>query len=147
MLALLAAMSVVGLWGSLRMAPPGARQAKSETTESGLKVLGQMPYLRDLALLVATGAVLQALLDWLLSAHARQTYASSEELLGFFALFNVVLGLLTFALQTGITRRVLETRGLGGTVKLQPISVAATVAFGLVSPVFYSRSRSASSRR
>jgi ATP:ADP antiporter, AAA family len=138
MLALLAAMSVVGLWGSLRMAPPGARQAKSETTESGLKVLGQTPYLRDLALLVAAGAVLQALLDWLLSAHARNTYASNEELLGFFALFNVVVGLLTFGVQTGITRRVLEARGLGGTVKLQPISVAAAVAFGLVSPVFYS---------
>jgi ATP:ADP antiporter, AAA family len=138
MLALLAAMSVVGLWGSLRMAPPGARQTKSDAAESGLKVLGQTPYLRDLAGLVATGAVLQALLDWLLSAHARQTYASNEALLGFFALFNVVVGVLSFGLQTGVTRRVLELRGLGGTVKLQPISVAVAVAFGLVSPIFYS---------
>jgi len=138
MLALLAAMSVVGLWGSLRMSTSREREPKAEAVESGVTVLGQTPYLRDLSLLVATGAVLQALLDWLLSAHARQRYDSNEELLGFFALFNVGVGILSFVAQTALTRRVLEARGLGGTVKLQPLSVAVTLVFGLVSPVFAS---------
>ena len=139
MLALLATMSVVGLWGSLKMAPVERREAKprSIVTSGGVSVVRETPYLRDLALLVGTGAVAQALLDWLLSAHATHEYGEGGRLLGFFAFFNMVVGVLTFALQTGLTRVILDKRGLGGTIKVQPVSVAAAVGLALLLPVFW----------
>jgi ATP:ADP antiporter, AAA family len=140
MLALLAAMSVVGLWGSLRMAPSSQRRrpkAPAIVTRGGLGVLTETPYLRDLALLVGAGAIVQALLDWLLSAHATHQYGQGPSLLGFFAFFNMLVGVLSFAVQTGLTRTILEKRGLGGTIKLQPMSVAASVVALLALSVFW----------
>lgn len=138
MLALLATMSVVGLWGSLRTGR-STRRAKPRriATGDGFGVLGATPYLRDLAMLVAAGAVVQALLDWLLSAHASHRYGQGQELLGFFAFFNVVVGVLSFAAQAGLTRFVLERRGLAGTIRLQPLAVAAAVALALAFPLFW----------
>ena len=139
MLALLAAMSVVGLWGSLRTSAGERRRPKPQSTitPGGLAVLAESPYLRDLAILVGAGAVTQALLDWLLSAHATHQYGEGASLLGFFALFNMVVGILSFAAQAGLTRVVLEKRGLGGTIKLQPMSVAVGVVLALVLPAFW----------
>ncbi len=139
MLALLATMSVVGLWGSLRTAGGQRRRPKAPatTTGGGIAVLTETPYLHHLAVLVGAGAVVQALLDWLLSAHATNEYGQGASLLGFFALFNMVVGILSFVAQTGLTRVALEKRGLGGTIKLQPMSVAAGVAAALVFPFFW----------
>lgn len=138
MLALLAAMNVVGLWGALRTAP-SERRKKSHAivAAGGVRVLGETPYLRDLALLVGAGAVMQALLDWLLSAHATVHYEHSSRLLGFFAFFNMVVGVLTFLIQMGLTRVILEKKGLGGTIKLQPSSVAGGVVLALLFPIFW----------
>lgn len=139
MLALLAAMSVAGLWGSLRTAPSERRKAKPRAivTRAGVMVLGEKPYLRLLALLVAAGAIVQALLDWLLSAHATHEYGQGPQLLGFFAFFNMVVGVLSFAAQIGLTRVALEKRGLVGTITLHPMSVAAGVVLALVLPIFW----------
>lgn len=136
MLALLATISAVGLWGSILLAP---RERRSTTDASllvggGVRALGDTPYLRDLALLVGVGAIMQALLDWLLSHQVTREYGQGQSLLGFFALFNMVVGVLSFAAQTGLTRTVLERRGLGGTVKLQPMSVAVGVVAALLAP-------------
>jgi ATP:ADP antiporter, AAA family len=140
MLALLAGINVVGLWGSLRTARGGdtrAGAAPETLTGGGWKVVRETPYLRDLALLVLAGAVIQALLDWLLSAHATDKFGKGPDLLAFFALFNMVVGLLSFAAQTGLSRPLLEWRGLAGTVKSQPMTVAVFAVFALVSPAFW----------
>ena len=139
MLALLAAMSVAGLWGSLRTASSSRRKAKPRAivTRGGVMALGEKPYLRLLAMLVGAGAVIQAFLDWLLSAHATHEYGQGPRLLGFFAFFNMIVGVLSFATQMGLTRFVLEKRGLGGTIKLHPMSVAAGVVLALALPIFW----------
>ncbi len=139
MLAFLSLMNVVGFGGSLRLATRGRgprRPSRAASTtapsrapaESGLRALRDTPYLRDLALLVLAGAVLQALLDWLLSARAARIYDKGE-LLGFFALFNMIVGVASFIAQTGLSRVLLERLGLGGTVRLQPL---VTAAFGVI---------------
>lgn len=136
MLALLATMSVVGLWGSLRAgAGPGVkRTAKRDAVppSQDAKVLGAAPYLRDLALLVGALAILQALLDWLLSQQASREFGQGPRLLGFFALFNMIVGVLSFIAQTGLTRWVLEKRGLGGTIRVQPVAVGVTAIVALL---------------
>ena len=142
MLALLAGINVVGLWAALRLvgrhghgSADGATTAPSaQLTGGGWKIVRETPYLRDLALLVFAGAVIQALLDWLLSAHAAEHYVKGPALLGFFALFNMVVGLLSFVAQTGLSRPLLEWRGLAGTVKSQPMTVALFAVLALVTP-------------
>ncbi|HSO32640.1 MAG TPA: hypothetical protein VLT33_08990 [Labilithrix sp.] len=136
MLALLAGINVVGLWGALQTARGDTRAlaAPEPLIGGGWKVVRETPYLRDLALLVLAGAVIQALLDWLLSAHATKEYGKGADLLAFFALFNMVVGLLSFAAQTGLSRPLLEWRGLAGTVKAQPLTVAVFAVLGLVAP-------------
>ena len=139
MLALLAGINVLGLWGSLSTARGDAHAgvAPETLTGGGWKVVRETPYLRDLALLVLAGALIQAFLDWLLSAHATRTYGKGADLLAFFALFNMVAGLLSFAAQTGLSRPLLEWRGLAGTVKAQPLTVAVFAILALVSPTLW----------
>jgi hypothetical protein len=136
MLLLLATLSALGLWSSLRFAGRAPRLAASPTmvATSGLKVFAQTPYLRDVALLVTTAAAIQALLDWLLNAHASQHY-EGQELLRFFALFNVAVSVLSFLAQILLTRIMLNKHGLGGTIKAQSASVAAAAAGSLIAPV------------
>ena len=139
MLALLAGINVLGLWGSLSTArgDTHAGVAPETLTGGGWKVVRETPYLRDLALLVLAGALIQAFLDWLLSAHATRTYGKGADLLAFFALFNMVVGLLSFAAQTGLSRPLLEWRGLAGTVKAQPMTVAVFAILALVAPTLW----------
>ncbi len=137
MLALLAAINVVGTGAALWLMS-GVRQTASHAPETltggGWKIVRETPYLRDLALLVLAGAVIQALLDWLLSAHASEAYGNGPRLLAFFALFNMIVGVLSFIAQTGLSRPLLERRGLAGTVKSQPLTVALCAVLALVSP-------------
>lgn len=137
MLALLAGMNVVGLWGALRTTA-GDKQGTGPAPEvirgGGYQVVRETPYLRDLAMLVLAGAIIQALLDWLLSAHASAFYGKGPPLLAFFALYNMIVGVASFAAQTGLARPLLERLGLAGTVKWQPITVGLFGAFALVAP-------------
>ena len=142
MLAILAGINVLGLWGALRTAgtasdaAPGTAggEAAEPLAGGGWKIVRETPYLRDLALLVLTGAIINALLDWLLSAHATTAYGKGPALLGFFALFNMIVGVLSFVAQTVLSRPLLEARGLAGTVKAQPITVALCAVVALVTP-------------
>lgn len=142
MLALLAGMNVVGLWGALRTAPSEVRRAgpvsSAVVAPGGTRALRETPYLRDLAYLVLTGAMINALLDWLLSAQATEVYGKGPQLLGFFALFNMAVGVASFVMQTSVTRPILEKKGLGSTIKSQPGSIAAGVVLALVAPYFVS---------
>lgn len=141
-LGLLALTNLVGLVGTIRVLSATARRgnAKPPATstaangESALRLLARTPYLRDLALLVLSGAVLQALLDWLLSARAAALYAKGPPLLGFFALYNMIVGVASFVAQTGLSRPLLERLGLGKTARLQPLVTAAFAVLALVVP-------------
>jgi AAA family ATP:ADP antiporter len=143
MLALLAGINAFGLWGALRtigragdgkLATGAFGHAQEPLAGGGWKIVRETPYLRDLALLVLAGAIINALLDWLLSAHASREYGKGPALLGFFALFNMIVGVLSFLAQTILSRRVLEWRGLAGTVKAQPVTVALCAVVALVVP-------------
>jgi AAA family ATP:ADP antiporter len=147
MLALLAGINVFGLWGTLRTIG-SARDGKVGTSAfggksqeplagGGWKIVRETPYLRDLALLVLAGAIINALLDWLLSAYATREYGKGPALLGFFALFNMIVGIFSFLAQTGLSRRLLEWRGLAGTVKTQPMTVALCAVLALLTPQFW----------
>src|SRR4030095_15047906 len=101
---------------------------------SGIRLLGEVRYLRDLAVFVALGAVTEALLDYILNARAAATFAPGQPLLSFFALFHTTVGLLALVAQTTLSRPSLLGLGLAGTVALRPASVVVTALLGVADP-------------
>jgi hypothetical protein len=157
MLPLLAALNLVCLWGSLRSrASQGSRTeahpVASEDRRQGedaiewvslaklspLRILGEAPYLRNLALIVTLGAVTTGLLDYVFRAEAVEAYTEGPDLLAFFALFWLAVGLLSFALQAFLGRIAFEKLGLAATIGLLPGVVVLGGIFGLALPGLWS---------
>jgi AAA family ATP:ADP antiporter len=103
---------------------------------AGLRSIRGFPFLRQLATIVALGALADVLLDYLLKVGAARALGDSGELARFFSLFYACVALLTLALQAGVTRASLERVGLSGTVSLQPATLALASAAGLAFPSF-----------
>jgi hypothetical protein len=152
MLPLLAAMNLVCLWGSLRLrgaqaepgveAPTGAKPAAftgpSIADLSPLRILREAPYLQNLAAVVALGAVTSGLLDYVFSAEAVRVHAKGADLLSFFALFWLAVGVASFALQMLFGRIALEKLGIAVTLGLLPGVVVLGGVFGLAVPGLWS---------
>jgi ATP/ADP translocase len=144
MLAIMAALNVaclLALSGLRAGVPPtGAPAAAPEAAGplSGLRLLREVPYLQDLALVVALGAATEALLDYVLNARAVATFGRGQPLMSFFALFHTGMGLLALAVQITLSRAALQGLGLAGTVALRPAMVAMASLLGVVDPRLWS---------
>jgi hypothetical protein len=132
MLLVMAALSLACLVAILQVRPPGTARAGDAATDdvdasplAGLRMLHEVPYLRQLAALVALGALTEALLDFVFKLEAVKVYDKGQELLSFFALFHTGVGLLALLAQTTLARPALEYLGLAGTVSLRPAAVGA----------------------
>jgi len=100
----------------------------------GLGVFRRTPYLKDLALLVGLGSLVDALLDYALKSEAAARYSGGEALFGFFSAYAALLGIATFAAQALLSRSALTRLGLGGTVALQPGGVFLLSLLGALEP-------------
>ena len=142
MLPLLAAMSFVCLWATLRMRRPprasAAVEASATSQLSAFRILRGTPYLRNLALVVGLGAITSGLLDFVFSAEAVKSFAKGPELLSFFSLFWLSVAVLSFAAQTLMGRVVLEKLGLASTLALLPGFVVLGAGIGLLAPGLWS---------
>jgi AAA family ATP:ADP antiporter len=145
MLPLLAAVSVVAFWCSLRLGGKAKPQTRTDVAGVStasmlhpLRVLRDAPYLRHLAAIIALGAVTSGLLDYVFSAEAAKAFAKGPALLSFFALFWLVVGALSFLVQTLLGRVALERLGLAVTIALLPIVVVLGGAVGLAVPGLWS---------
>jgi ATP:ADP antiporter, AAA family len=119
-------------------APPAAPQrsaAPAAKAVSGLRLIRDIPYLRDLAFLVGLCAFIEALLDYVFTASAAGSFARGAKLMSFFALFHTVVGFLTLGLQATLIRPSLGRLGLAGTLVVQP----AAMALGSVVALFFPR--------
>ena len=134
MFLVLAALDVVCIWGTYRLrrtipsvrAPSPARAANPS--------LWRTPYLRNLAMVVALGAVTSGLLDYAFSSVAIERFKDGAELLAFFAKFWLVVGLLSVVLETLLARTLLRKVGLAVTVATLPVVVVLGCVFGVVLP-------------
>jgi hypothetical protein len=130
----LAAMAgMVGLGRHHGAAPSGAAEA-APGAPSALDTLRRVPYLRDLAFVVAIGAITDSLMDYVLKSQAASTFSRGAQLMSFFAIINTVFGLLGLAVQAGLTRSSLRALGLAGTVAMRPATVLVVALFGLFDP-------------
>jgi hypothetical protein len=81
-------------------------------TRSGLEVLARAPYLRNLAALVMLGTMAAAMADYVFKAQAAATFLEGDALLRFFSIFYAAVGVVTFLVQTVVSRMALERFGL-----------------------------------
>lgn len=91
-------------------------------------------YLRTLALLVACSAAVSAFGDFALKQAAAARFANMEALVRFFAVFYTVAALVSFLMQVLVSRRLLDSIGVGGTLSVPPLFSIALGGVALLAP-------------
>jgi hypothetical protein len=148
MLPVLAALGFLAAWQLRTLAatqtrPLGWRvqpdaELAAEAPQSGLRVFKRAPYLRDLAALVLLGTVAAALLDYVFKAHAVTTFGRGDMLLRFFAIYYAATSVVTFVLQSSLSRTVLERLGLAATTASPSIALVIGGIGSVLAPGFES---------
>ncbi len=123
----------VGSVGAQTTLPAGG---DAVSARSGLRVIAQAPYLRNLATLVLLGTTGAALVDYLFKAEAVDTFGRGDQLLRFFALYYAGTSVVTFILQASSTQLVLERYGLGATASTPSVALLLGSVGGLFMPGF-----------
>jgi ATP:ADP antiporter, AAA family len=90
---------------------------------SAIQILKDVRYLRTIAILVAIGALTETLIDYLLSSDVKANFPERSQMLTFFSMYHTGIGLVSFLLQSLLSRATLSFLGLAGTVALLPFSV------------------------
>jgi AAA family ATP:ADP antiporter len=145
MLPLLAAVNLFCAWQIRRLAQStlSTRQTTLEAApadlaaaspRSGLQVLTQAPYLRNLAALVLLGTIGAALADYIFKAQAVETFGRGDSLLRFFALYYAGVSLLSFLVQATSSALALERLGLALTASTPSIALTTGGLAGLLFP-------------
>ncbi len=107
---------------------------------STVRLLGREPYLRSLALLVAGGATMSGLLDYLFSRQAAARFDAGPDLLTFFSLFWLAVAVLSMGIQLTVGQRSLVKLGVAANVAILPVVVILGGGAGLVMPGFLTTS-------
>jgi hypothetical protein len=135
LLGLVSAACVAGAVAVGRGAPASRDRVVGEPERDGLWVQFQrQPLLRDLALVVASAAMLAALADYLLKAEAVAYFGKGPQLVRFFGLFYSGTGLAAVLIQTLLGPLALRRLGLAGSVASHPAVVGAAGLLGFVLP-------------
>ena len=145
MLPILAVLNLVCAW-QVRVLAAGTDAADPrldaapdlapDPPRSGLRVLAEAPYLRNLAALVLLGTLGAALMDYVFKAQAVAAFGRGDALLRFFAIYYAATSLLTFVLQTTSSRVALERLGLGVAAGTPSLALAAGSVGSLLAPGF-----------
>jgi hypothetical protein len=93
-------------------------------------------YLWTLALLVACSAASSTFSDFALKQAAYARFGSAVSLVRFFAVFYTGASLVSFLLQVLVSRSLLATIGIGGTLAVPPLAGVALGLVSLLSPSF-----------
>jgi AAA family ATP:ADP antiporter len=112
--------------------PPDEPSHLTDVTSLG--ELRSAPFLRNLAVLVALGAAMSAILDYIFSVQAVAAFGKGPALLSFFSLFWLAVGVLSFLLQAALGRIALEKLGLAVSIAVMPGLIILGGAFGLAVP-------------
>ena len=105
-----------------------------DSPQSGLRVLSDVPFLRNLAMLVLLGTIAAALADYVFKARAVEALGTGDGLLRFFAYYYAATSLVAFAIQAGGTTAALQKLGLGVTASTPSLAMMAGGVIGIVSP-------------
>jgi ATP:ADP antiporter, AAA family len=145
MLPLLAGLNLLCAWQVRRLAGPQVLSIHDKAMEiapdlaatsprSGLRVLAEAPYLRNLAALVLLGTVAAMLADYVFKVKAVEVFGRGDALLQFFALYYAGVSLLAFVIQSFSAPIVLEKLGLAVTTATPSLALLVGGLGGLVFP-------------
>lgn len=124
---------------ALARSAPALREGESDAPAGAERVplrqlIRDAPYLLPLGGLVLAGTVSAGLIDYVFKSESALRFASREDLLRFFAIFNAALGLLTFLMQSTLSRHVLAKLGIGKTLATLPATAALGGFAALLAP-------------
>jgi hypothetical protein len=114
--------------------PVAANPTPAPHAPSGLRILADTRYLRDLAALVLLGTVAATFVDQAFMTHVKSALGPGPGLGSFFALYYAALSLISFVIQTGGSRYVLERLGLGVAVVTPALTFLVGGAAALLVP-------------
>ena len=145
MLPILAGIHLLCAWLVMSLGPGGIAATATPPTaapdppeaarqRSGLRIIADTPYLRNLVALVLLATVAEVLIDYVFKAQASAKFGSGEDLLRLFALFYTGVALLTFVVQATASRFTLQRLGLARTVALLPSALAVGCVGALAAP-------------
>jgi hypothetical protein len=140
MLPVLAGANVVCAWLVRRLSQSGIASPRRaarlrpeiDPARSGLRVLSEARYLRNLALLVLLGTATAIFVDQVFKTEVRATFGRGPSLGRFFSYYYAALSLITFVVQASASRFVLEKFGLS----VATGTPAATFLLGGVASLF-----------
>jgi TLC ATP/ADP transporter len=119
MLPVLAGLSLASAWlihrlvkSSATPRPADDGPAPALSTRSGLRLLAEAHYLRNLAALVLLLTIATTFVDQAFKTQVQATFAEGPSLGSFFSLYYAALGVVTFGIQAGGSGYVLEKLGL-----------------------------------
>ena len=119
----------------------------SETPRSGLRVLAEQRYLRNLAALVLLGTAGAALIDYVFKVQAVASFGQGDSAAAVLRdLLFAAVSLITFVVQTSASRVALEKMGLAVCTGTPSMALVAGGASALVAPGPVQRARGARRR-
>ena len=132
---LLSGLLVYKMRSSVASHRPSRSRPGMASLFSGLRFVGSVSYLRNIAFLVLVTGGSATLMDYVFKFRAVEAASSDVELARFFAAFYAGVGLATFLLQATLGRAALERFGLSGTISFLPSMTAVGSLAMLVFPV------------
>ena len=114
------------------------RSDRTQGQTSGLNLLINVPYIRNLAALVLLGTTSATLIDYVFKAEAVSTFGRGEDLLRFFAIYYTATSVLTFVMQASTSQFLLQRFGLAFATSLPASAVLAGSVISLLVPGFKS---------
>ena len=100
----------------------------------GLLALRELPYFRNLALLVGLASFTELVVDYVFKVEASAHVTGSQGLIGFFGAFYTGLSLLALVVQALFSKLSLDRLGVSGTVALHPLATGLGAGLALVHP-------------
>lgn len=108
-----------------------------ETSESPFKLIMSSKHLSYLAGIVGIGVIVANLVDYQYSAIASGTIKDADELTAFFGFWLSNLSIVSLLIQLFLTRRVLQTVGVGKSLYFLPVGILIGAVATLVSPALW----------
>jgi len=113
---------------------PESVREPAPKSASSFGILREVPFLRHLAILVAAGAMLSSLLDYVVGAQAVAHYGRNGTLLAFFSLFGLGVSIVSLVLQLTVGRLAVEKIGLAVHIAILPGVIVLGSTFGIAVP-------------
>ncbi len=113
-----------------------AERAMGGTILAGIRLVLGSPYLLGICLLMLLFTTLSTILYFHQAQIVRDTFANAAERTAAFAAIDLTVNILTLTIQMFLTARLVKALGLGWTLALVPILLAAGFAALALAPVF-----------